>query len=90
MDTSLIALGLLVAISEASAAAWHMAVKSHMLAVGGSVLTIVALAYFIYPVYRGVPASPLILGDAAVLAGLIAFGVRFAFKRRRVAGSNDA
>jgi hypothetical protein len=84
LDTSLTALGLLVALSLASGVAWHMAVKSYALAVGGSVFTIVVLTYFIYPIYRGVPAGPLMLADSAILAGLIAFGVRFAFKRSRV------
>jgi antibiotic biosynthesis monooxygenase (ABM) superfamily enzyme len=84
LDTSLIVLGTLIAISLASALMWHAIVKSYALAIVASALTVGLLTYFVYPIYRGVAPSWLILSDATILGAIIAVGVGFALKRWRV------
>jgi len=92
MDTSLLALGSLIVVCLAIATIWHLLVKSYVWAVVASVLTVGLAVYWVYPIYRGVKADPLILMSAITLCTMIALGVGIPFKRRRaarVAGSND-
>ena len=93
MDTSLLALGALIVVSLAVAAAWHAIVTSYALAIGASAFTVTLVTYIGYPIYRGGAPSPLLLGDAAILSAVIAVAVGIPFKRRRAAkgkGGYDA
>ena len=83
MDRSLIFLGVVIAVSLASAATWHLVVKSYLWAVAGSSLTVALVTLLGYPLYRGVAPNELILADSIVLGALIALGVGVPFKRRR-------
>lgn len=84
MDRSLILLGAVIAISVASAAIWHLVVKSFAWAIAGSSVTVGAIAYLSYPMFRGVAPDALIIVDALVLAAVVALGMGFPFKRRRL------
>ena len=92
MDRSLIILGTVIVISVASAATWHLIVKSYAWAVIGSSLTVGLVTYFGYPIIRGVAPSVLIVVNAFVLGAVIALGVGIPFKRGRLRPgvSNDA
>jgi len=93
LDHGLIILGTVIAISVASAATWHWAVKSYAWAVIGSSLTVGLATYWGYPVFRGVVPNALILMNAFVLGAVIALGVGVPFKRGRMGkggASNDA
>ena len=83
MDHSLIALGVVIAIGLASAALWHLIVKSYGWAALGSSLTTGLVTYWGYPLYRGVVPSVLIVASALVLGAVTALGVGIPFKRRR-------
>jgi hypothetical protein len=84
MDYSLIALGVVIAIGLASAAMWHLIVRSYGWAVLGSSLTTGLVTYWGYPLYRGVVPSVLIIANAVVLGAVAALGVGIPFKRRRI------
>ena len=90
MDTSLVALGTLVAISLVSAAAWQAIVKSRALGVVASALTVGVTTYIAYPMYRGVAPSWLILADATILGAVIAVGLGAALRRRRAGGDGKS
>lgn len=85
MDYSLIALGVAIAIGLASAAMWHMIVKSYGWAVLGASLTTGLVTYLGYPLYRGVVPDVLIVINAIVLGAVTALGLGIPFKRRRIA-----
>jgi len=84
MDVSLIILGTVIAIALASAAVWHLIVKSYAWAVAGSSLTVGLVTLWGYPLYRGVVPNALVLINAVFLGGMIALGVGIPFKRRRI------
>jgi hypothetical protein len=84
MDLSLIILGTVLIVSLASAAMWHLIVKSYTLAVTGSSLTVGLATFLGYPLYRGVAPDALVLVNAVVLGAVIALGVGIPFKRRRI------
>ncbi len=93
MDPGLITLGALITISLVSAAMWHAIVKSHLLAIVASSITVGLVAFLVYPMYRGVAAEPLLLLSAVNLSAMIAIGVGIPFKRRRsvkAGAANDA
>jgi hypothetical protein len=84
VDYSLIALGAVIALGLASAAIWHLILKSYGWAVLGSSLTTGLVTYWSYPLYRGVVPSVLIITNAVVLGAVTALGVGIPFKRRRI------
>ena len=84
MDRSLILLGAVIAISAASAATWHWAVKSYAWAVVGSSLTVGLATYLGYPAFRGVAPNAFILLNALFLVAVIALGVGVPFRRARL------
>jgi hypothetical protein len=84
MDLSLIILGTVLIVSLASAAMWHLIVKSYTLAVAGSSLTVGLATFLGYPLYRGVAPDALVLVNAVVLGAVIALGVGIPFRRRRI------
>jgi hypothetical protein len=83
LDTSLIILGALIAISLVSAATWHAIVKTYPLAIVASSVTVGLIVFWAYPMYRGVSAYPLILLNAVTISAIVALGVGIPFKRRR-------
>ena len=83
MDRSLILLGAVIVISVASAAIWHFVVKSFAWAIVGSSVSVGAITYFGYPIFRGGVPNTLIVVNAFVLGALIAVGVGVPFKRGR-------
>jgi hypothetical protein len=90
LDTSLIILGVLIAISLVSAATWHAIVKTYLLAIVASSITVGLIAFWAYPMYRGVSADPLILLNAITIGAIAALGVGIPFKRRRSVKSGAA
>jgi hypothetical protein len=84
LDRSLILLGGVIVISLASAAIWHFAVKSYTWAIVGSSVTVGAITYWGYPIFRGVVPNMLIVVNALVLGAVIALGVGIPFKRGRL------
>ena len=84
MDRSLILLGVVIAVSVASAAIWHLVVKSYAWATVGSSITVVAITYLGYPIFRGVAPGTLILMNAFALGAVIALGVGIPFRRGRL------
>jgi len=87
VDYSLIALGVVIATGLASAAMWHLIVKSYGWAVLGSSLTTGLITYWGYPLYRGAVPSMLIVVNAVVLGAVTSLGVGIPFNRRRVGQS---
>jgi hypothetical protein len=84
VDYSLIVLGAVITIGLASAAMWHLIVKSYAWAVLGSSFATGLIAYWGYPLYRGAAPNVLIIANAVVLGAVIALGVGIPFKRRRI------
>jgi hypothetical protein len=84
VDYGLIVLGTVIAIGLASAAMWHLIVKSYAWAVVGSSFTTGLATYWGYPLYRGVDPNVFIIVNAVLLGGVIALGVGIPFKRRRI------
>lgn len=87
MDRSLIILGAVLIVSLASAATWHLIVKSYPWAVAGSSLTVGLATFLGYPLYRGIAPDALTLIDAVILGAVVALGVGIPFKRRRIGRS---
>src|SRR5260221_1446883 len=83
MDSSLILLGALIAISLVSAATWHSIAKTYLWAIVASSTTVGLIVFGVYPIYRGVTADPLILLNAITISAIIALGVGIPFWRRR-------
>lgn len=90
MDTSLIILGALIAISLVSAATWHAIVKAYLWAIAASSTTVGFIVFLAYPMYRDVSADPLILLNAITISAIVALAVGIPFKRRRSAKSGAA
>jgi hypothetical protein len=87
VDQGLVTLGALLVISMISAATWHTIVKSYVLAIVASSISVGLITFVAYPMYRGVTADPLILLNAISIGAIIALGVGVPFKRRRSAKS---
>lgn len=83
MDYSLLALGAVIAVSLVSALIWHFIVKSYAWAVVGSSLATGLVTYWAYPLYRGAPASMLIIANALVLGAVASLAAGIPFKRWR-------
>jgi len=93
LDTGLIILGALIVISLVSAVTWHAILKTYLLAIVASSITVGLIVFWAYPMYRGVSANPLILLNAITMSAIVALGVGIPFKRRRSVksgASNDA
>jgi hypothetical protein len=83
LDRSLILLGAVIIISVASAAIWHVIVKSYAWAIVGSSVTVGVITYLGYPIFRGVVPNTFIVMNAFVLGAVVALGVGVPFKRGR-------
>jgi hypothetical protein len=87
MDQGLVTLGALLVISMVSAATWHAIVKSYVLAIAASSISVGLMTFGAYPMYRGEAADPLIMLNAISIGAIVALGVGVPFKRRRSAKS---